>query len=134
VRDPSSQPFAVLDPGQGGGSQTLVIRREADRYEVFREQWKPGELPPTLDSESPPPDLRQRSVLERDRVAAKSYQAAIFQQGIPLTAFAVEDIQKEYERMKKRGVVFKMEPTQAGPATVAVFDDTCGNLIQLVQT
>jgi predicted enzyme related to lactoylglutathione lyase len=66
--------------------------------------------------------------------AAKSYQAAIFQQGIPLTAFAVEDIQKEYERMKKRGVVFKMEPTQAGPATAAVFEDTCGNLIQLVQT
>jgi predicted enzyme related to lactoylglutathione lyase len=74
-------------------------------------------------------------VLEpKQNSAAKSYQAAIFQQGIPLTAFAVEDFQEEYERMKKRGVVFKMEPTQAGPATVAVFEDTCGNLIQLVQT
>jgi len=53
--------------------------------------------------------------------------------GIPLTGFAVEDIQKEYERMKKLGVVFTMEPTQTGTANVAVFDDTCGNLIQLYQ-
>ena len=52
---------------------------------------------------------------------------------IPLTGFAVKDIQKEYERMKKLGVVFTMEPTQIGTANVAVFDDTCGNLIQLYQ-
>lgn len=65
--------------------------------------------------------------------AAKTYQSAIFEQGIPLTAFAVDDIQKEYERMKKLGVVFRTEPTKTGPVTVAVFDDTCGNLIQLYQ-
>ena len=65
--------------------------------------------------------------------AAKTFQAAIFQQGIPLTAFVVEDIHKEYERMKKLGVVFTMEPTPMGPTTVAVFDDTCGNLIQIYQ-
>ncbi len=65
--------------------------------------------------------------------AARTYQKAIFEQGIPFTSFAVDDIQKECERMKKLGVMFKMEPTKAGPATVAMFDDTCGNLIQLHQ-
>jgi predicted enzyme related to lactoylglutathione lyase len=65
--------------------------------------------------------------------AAKMFQQAIFKDGIPLTAFAVDDIQKEYERMNDLGVVFKRPPTQAGPVTIAVFDDTCGNLIQLYQ-
>jgi len=65
--------------------------------------------------------------------AAKTFQKAIFEQGIPLTAFAVEDIQKEYQRMEKLGVVFVMKPTKTGEVTVAVFDDTCGNLIQLYQ-
>ncbi|HYP26905.1 MAG TPA: VOC family protein [Blastocatellia bacterium] len=65
--------------------------------------------------------------------AARTYQEAIFKAGIPSTAFAVDDIQKEYERMKKLGAVFSTEPTKAGPVTVAVFDDTCGNLIQLYQ-
>lgn len=65
--------------------------------------------------------------------AARTFQGAIFKQGIPLTAFAVEDIQKEYQRMKKLGVVFTTEPTKAGPATIAVFNDTCGNLIQIYQ-
>ncbi|SOD41894.1 VOC family protein [Nitrosovibrio sp. Nv4] len=65
--------------------------------------------------------------------AARTYQKALFEAGIPLTAFAVEDIQKEYERMTGLGVVFGMKPTKAGPATLAVFDDTCGNLIQLYQ-
>lgn len=64
---------------------------------------------------------------------AKTYQKALFNAGIPLTAFAVTDIQTEYERMKKLGVVFSMEPTKAGPVTIAIFDDTCGNLIQLYQ-
>ena len=66
--------------------------------------------------------------------AAKTYQEAIFDQGIPLTAFAVDDIQKEYERLKERGVVFRTKPTKAGPVTIAVFEDTCGNLIQIYQT
>jgi predicted enzyme related to lactoylglutathione lyase len=64
---------------------------------------------------------------------AKTYQKALFEAGIPLTAFAVEDIQEAYERMKKLGVVFTMAPTTMGPVTQAVFDDTCGNLIQLYQ-
>ena len=65
--------------------------------------------------------------------AAKTFQKAIFEQGIPLTAFAVDDIQKEYERLKKLGVEFTMEPTNMGMTTVAVFNDTCGNLIQIHQ-
>lgn len=65
--------------------------------------------------------------------AAKTYQKAIYEQGIPATSFAVEDIQKEVERLKKLGVAFTMEPTKMGPATIALFDDTCGNLIQIAQ-
>ena len=79
------------------------------------------------------PDGTELLLEPNDNPAAKTFQKAIFEQGIPLTAFAVEDIQKEYERMKRLGVVFRMEPTKTGEATVAVFDDTCGNLIQLYQ-
>jgi len=65
--------------------------------------------------------------------AAQVFQKALKEQGIPLTAFFVDDIRSEFERMKKHGVTFTVEPTQAGPVTVAIFDDTCGNLIQIVQ-
>src|SRR2546427_5517042 len=65
--------------------------------------------------------------------AAKTFQKALFADGIPLTSFAVDDIQKEYERMTKLSVTFSMKPTKTGPVTVAVFDDTCGNLIQIAQ-
>ncbi len=64
---------------------------------------------------------------------AKTYQKSLFEAGIPLTAFAVDDIQKEYERLEKLGVVFKTKPTEMGPVTIAVFEDTCGNLIQIYQ-
>ena len=64
---------------------------------------------------------------------ARTYQKALFEAGIPLTSFAVDDIQNEYERMKKLGVVFKTAPTKMGPVTIAVFEDTCGNLIQIAQ-
>lgn len=64
---------------------------------------------------------------------AKVFQKALFDAGIPWTAFNVEDIQKEYERLEKLGVKFSMKPTKMGPATLAVFDDTCGNNIQIVQ-
>ena len=68
-----------------------------------------------------------------DNPAAKAYQKAIFVQGLPATLFGVADIQSEYERLKKLGVRFKMEPTRAGDVTIAVFDDTCGNLIQIAE-
>jgi len=64
---------------------------------------------------------------------ARTYQKALFEAGIPLTSFAVDDIQKEYERMEKLGVAFKSAPTKMGPVTIAVFEDTCGNLIQMAQ-
>jgi len=68
-----------------------------------------------------------------DNPAARTYQQALFEQGIPLTAFVVEDIQQEYARLKGLGVEFRTEPTKMGDVTVAVFDDTCGNLIQILQ-
>ena len=61
------------------------------------------------------------------------YQEALFKAGIPLTAFHVADIQKEYERLVKAGVEFSMKPTKMGVVTLAVFDDTCGNNIQIVE-
>jgi catechol 2,3-dioxygenase-like lactoylglutathione lyase family enzyme len=65
--------------------------------------------------------------------AATTYQEALFEQGIPITSFAVEDLQEEYERLTHLGVTFTMEPTEMGPVKIAIFDDTCGNLIQLAQ-
>ena len=65
--------------------------------------------------------------------AAKEYQQKIYADGIPATMFGVADIHKEYERLVERGVKFTMEPTEAGDVTIAVFDDTCGNLIQIIQ-
>jgi catechol 2,3-dioxygenase-like lactoylglutathione lyase family enzyme len=65
--------------------------------------------------------------------AAKTFKAALYEQGIPLNSFSVEDIRGEYERLRGLGVRFTVEPTKTGSVTVAVFDDTCGNLIQIVQ-
>jgi catechol 2,3-dioxygenase-like lactoylglutathione lyase family enzyme len=65
--------------------------------------------------------------------ASKVYQKALFDQGIPLTALEVDDAQTEYERLQKLGVVFSMKPTKMGPATIAIFEDTCGNRIQIYQ-
>ena len=79
------------------------------------------------------PDDIELLLEPNDNPAAKTYQKAIFEQGIPHTAFAVDDIHKEYERLKEQGVVFTMEPTESGPAILAIFNDTCGNLIQLYQ-
>ncbi len=79
------------------------------------------------------PDEAELVLEPNSNPAAKTYQRALFEQGIPLTAFAVEDIRSEYERLKESGVVFRSEPTSMGPVTLAVFDDTCGNLIQIYQ-
>jgi catechol 2,3-dioxygenase-like lactoylglutathione lyase family enzyme len=65
--------------------------------------------------------------------AAKTFQEAIFKQGIPATAFEVDDIEGEFRRLSDLGVVFTSDPTNAGPVTLAVFADTCGNLIQIYQ-
>jgi len=65
--------------------------------------------------------------------AMKALKESLVKDGIPFTAFEVGDIQSEYERMKKLGVEFTMEPTNMGMTTAAVFNDTCGNLIQIYQ-
>ena len=64
---------------------------------------------------------------------AREYQKAIRAAGIPSTLFFVDDIENEHKRMVELGVSFKMKPTQSGAVKIAVFDDTCGNLIQLVE-
>ena len=73
-------------------------------------------------------------VLEpNENPAVKAYQEALFKQGTRATMFIVDDIQKEYERLKGLGVKFTMQPTKlpGTPSTIAVLDDTCGNLVQI---
>jgi catechol 2,3-dioxygenase-like lactoylglutathione lyase family enzyme len=65
--------------------------------------------------------------------AAKTFQQTMFAQGIPLAAFEVDDLAAEFARMSALRVVFTKPPTPAGPVTLAVFADTCGNLIQIYQ-
>jgi len=64
---------------------------------------------------------------------AKVYQQQLFAAGIPATALQIDDINAEFERLSSLGVVFSMRPTQMGPVTIAVFDDTCGNNLQIYQ-
>jgi catechol 2,3-dioxygenase-like lactoylglutathione lyase family enzyme len=63
--------------------------------------------------------------------AVKPFKEALVADGIPFTSFAVDDVTAEYERLRGLGVRFTQEPTATGPVTTAVFDDTCGNLIQI---
>jgi len=79
------------------------------------------------------PDDIELLLEPNENLAAKEYQKALREQGIPLTAFAVDDVQKEYERLKDLGVVFQSEPATMGPTIIAVFEDNCGNLIQMYQ-
>src|SRR5512141_2690924 len=65
--------------------------------------------------------------------AMKALKESLMKDGIPFTASQVNDVQSEYERMQKLGVEFTMEPTNMGTTTAAVFNDTCGNLIQIYQ-
>ena len=63
--------------------------------------------------------------------AARPFKVALVADGIPFTSFAVDDANREYERLSGLGVTFTQPPTPMGPVTTAVFDDTCGNLIQI---
>jgi len=65
--------------------------------------------------------------------AASAYQSALMKDGIPCTAFESSDIRAEVQKLKERGVIFKVEPTNAGTVTIAIFSDTCGNLIQIYE-
>ena len=64
---------------------------------------------------------------------ARVYQKALFDAGIPATAFISRDVNAEFQRLKARGVKFRGEPAKMGPITAVLFEDTCGNLINLVQ-
>ena len=71
-------------------------------------------------------------VLEPDQhPAARPFKEALVADGIPFTAFTVDDVAAEHARLSGAGVVFTQPPTPMGPVTTAVFDDTCGNLIQI---
>ncbi|MEU3737626.1 MULTISPECIES: VOC family protein [unclassified Streptomyces] len=63
--------------------------------------------------------------------AVQPYKTALVEDGIPVTSFAVDDVAAEFERLRALGVKFTQEPLEMGPVTTAVFDDTCGNLIQI---
>ena len=65
--------------------------------------------------------------------AMKALKESLVKDGMPFTAFLVNDVQQEYEKMRELGVEFTMEPTNMGMTTAAVLDDTCGNLIQIYQ-
>ena len=79
------------------------------------------------------PDDLELALEPNANPAGKAFQEAMFSQGIPIAAFDVADIAGEFARLTAEGVAFTRAPTQAGPVTLAVFADTCGNLIQLYQ-
>ena len=79
------------------------------------------------------PDGTQLQLALNDKPAAKAYQQAMFQQNQPAAMFYTDDVQADYERMKARGAEFTMPPTDVTASKIAMVNDTCGNLIQLVQ-
>ena len=79
------------------------------------------------------PDDLELALEPNANPAARTFQQAMFAQSIRLAAFEVAGIENEYTRLKEHGVVFTREPVKAGPVTIAVFSDTCGNLIQMYQ-
>ena len=77
------------------------------------------------------PDGTELSLEPDEHPAARQFKEALVEDGIPFTSFAVEDVAAEYERLVGRGVRFTQPPTDMGSVTTAVFDDTCGNLVQI---
>jgi len=78
------------------------------------------------------PDGTELQLALNDNPAARAYQQAIFGQGQPAAMFYVDDVQREYDRMKRLGTEFTMAPTKVTGSTIAMLNDTCGNLIQIV--
>ena len=79
------------------------------------------------------PEGTELQLALNDNPAARAYQQAIFQQGQPAAMFYTDDIKGDYERIKARGAEFTMPPTDVTASTIAMINDTCGNLIQLTQ-
>ena len=77
------------------------------------------------------PDGTELSLEPDEHPAARPFKHALVEDGIPFTSFAVDDVATEYERLVGLGVRFTQPPADMGPVTTAVFDDTCGNLIQI---
>ena len=125
----------------------MRITLPASKWTTMRKRWRYTEVLGFVKKEDFPvgqfkwltvvspeaPDGVELVLEPNDNPAAQAYQQALHEQGIPHTAFAVDDIQAEYERLKGLGVVFTMEPVEEGPAIETMFDDTCGNLIALYQ-
>ena len=78
------------------------------------------------------PDGTELLLEPSDHPAVRPYKKALVEDGIPATSFAVDDVQAEFDRLRSKGVRFTQEPLEMGGVTTAVFDDTCGNLIQMV--
>ena len=78
------------------------------------------------------PDGTELQLALNNNPAARAYQQAMFEQGQPAAMFYVDDVQREYDRMKPLGAEFTMPPTKVTASTIAMFKDTCGNLIQIV--
>ncbi|MGB9836445.1 MAG: VOC family protein [Candidatus Saccharicenans sp.] len=68
-----------------------------------------------------------------DYPAMKALKEALLKDGIPMAAFAVDNVEQEFKRLKDKGVSFTLAPTDFGTAIIAIFDDTCGNLVQIYQ-
>ena len=82
----------------------------------------------------PAEEVGTRLLLEPDaHPAVKPFKDALVADGIPFTSFEVDSVKSEYERLRGLGVHFTQPPTDIGPATTAVFDDTCGNLLMIAQ-
>jgi len=77
------------------------------------------------------PDGTQLQLAANDNSAARAYQQALFQQGQPAAMFFTDDVKAEYERIKARGAEFTMPPTEVTGSTIAMLNDTCGNLIRI---
>ena len=79
------------------------------------------------------PNGTELQLAKSDNPAGKAYQQALFQQGQPALMLFTDDIKGDHERLAARGVAFRMTPTEVTGSTIAQFDDTCGNMIQLTQ-
>ena len=115
--------------GPGGSSRVLYNRlgfQKKTDLPVGKFRWLTVVSPEA-------PDAAQLVLEPNVNAAAREFQAAIRKQGIPATSFGVVNVQKTYEKLSDLGVKFTVEPTVAGSATIAIFDDTCGNLIQIHQ-
>ena len=79
------------------------------------------------------PDGVELLLEPNDNPAAKAFQQSLHEQGIPVTSFGVDDIHGICAKREQTGVVFRQKPTKQGPVTIAVIEDTCGNLLELTQ-